>query len=319
MRNIKNKLLPKPLIVIGGPTATGKTDLALSLCQKFNGEIISADSRQVYKNLDIGSGKIKSGYKVEKFEGKWIVNGIPIHLYDVSPPNFQYTVADFVRDAKRVIRGIWQKDRLPFLVGGTGFYINALTSAIETLGILPNPKVRKEYEKKSAEELLELLQNLDPKKASSLNESDRQNPRRLIRAIEILLSKKITVNREPITVNYLILGLTAPKEVLFRRIDEWLGIRMRKGLIKEVETLLQKGVSKSWLYDLGLEYRFVSQYLLGKLNKKDMINHLQNAIHNFAKRQLTWFKKDKRVIRFDITEKNYKLAVEKRIKKWLNL
>src|SRR3990167_5497100 len=209
----------KKLLVIYGPTQTGKTDLALQLARKFQGELISADSRQVYKGLDIGSGKVGFSDVVEKHAGYWMVNGIRIDGFDLINPGQQFSAADFLEFAKSSISQIIDKKKLPIIVGGTGFYIKALLDGIGSIGIPADWKLRHRFEKLSSDDLYKRLFSIDPVRARSMNQSDRVNPRRLIRAIEIVLSnQKLNIKNQKLSVtnyklqttNYLLIGLTAP-------------------------------------------------------------------------------------------------------------
>src|SRR3989344_1102266 len=206
----------KQLLVILGPTATGKTDLAISLAKKFNGELVSCDSRQVYMGLDIGTGKLPGGrWKME--DGKWIVNGISIHLYDVVDPKTQYSVAHFVKDAGRVIENIRKRGKLPIIVGGTGLYLKALLYGLSNLAVPADKSLRKKLEKLSREDLQIKLQKISPEKWKSLNYSDRQNPRRLVRAIELEISSRRSpfdhLRGDLADYEVLKIGLTAPREI----------------------------------------------------------------------------------------------------------
>ena len=171
------------MLVIFGPTATGKTDLAIRLARKFNGELISADSRQVYKNLDIGTGKVSFSSNVEKHEGYWIVDGVKIHGFDLIEPGQNFSASDFIKFAKTTMIQIIKTGKLPIIVGGTGFYINALIGGLDSVGIAPNPNLRSQLEKLSTATLFQKLAKINPSRANSMNESDRANPRRLTRPI----------------------------------------------------------------------------------------------------------------------------------------
>jgi|SRR3989338_986799 len=344
------------ILVIYGPTATGKTALGIHLAQKFNGELISADSRQVYKGLDIGSGKVSFDSKVEKHKGYWIVDGVKIHGFDlVNPPIHKpdsqsyskpgseepFSVADFLKFASDTMIQIMKSKKIPIIVGGTGFYIKALTSGIESIGIAQDRKLRQKLEKLSVGDLYQKLESIDPNRARSMNESDRANPRRLIRAIEIALaftseeSKPTSeVDRwneesrqrrgspeesKPTSevfygqlsdVNCLIVGLTAPNAYLYTRSDKWLSKRLSHGLIDEVKNLLDQKVSPKWLESLGLEYRWLSRYLLGQITKEEAINRLKGDTHSFIRRQKTWFRQFPTIKLFDISKPNWQRDLE---------
>ncbi len=275
------------LIVILGPTSSGKSDLAIKLARKFHGEIISADSRQVYKGMDIGTGK------VTKAEQRLV----PHHLLDVANPKKQFTVADFKRLHKLSIDKIRSRGHLPFLVGGTPFWIYAVIDDLQIPEVAPNFKLRKQLAKKSAAQLFAMLRKLDPRRAQNI---DRHNPHRLIRAIEIVKATGQPVpDISPIRANkgynILILGLKKDLNKLYKLIDARLEKRLKQGLVNEVKKLLQNKISHQRLQELGLEYRFVSLYLQGHLRYDEMVTQLKSAIHKFAKRQMTWFKTDSRI------------------------
>ncbi len=242
------------MLAIFGPTTTGKTGLAISLAKKFGGEIISADSRQVYKGLDIGTGKVSFESNVKRYDGYWEVDGIKIHGYDLANPGETFTVVDFIKFAHQKIEDLKKQKRLPILAGGTGFYINTLTKGIDTIGIKPNHKLREELEKLSVPSLYRKLFDLNQKKAKSKNQSDKNNPRRLIRAIEIEVAKsKIKPSGGGKEENILFIGLTAPNDFLYKKADQWLQTRLEHGMIEEVANLLRAGINLKWLDNLGVE------------------------------------------------------------------
>ncbi|MBI2337802.1 tRNA dimethylallyltransferase [Candidatus Daviesbacteria bacterium] len=347
------------LLVILGSTSTGKTDLALSLAKKFNGELTSCDSRQLYKRLDIGTGKmpdqfkiLNSKFKIEKSDGWWEVNGIRIWMYDVCDAAKQYTVYDFVKDADSVIGDIRERGKLPIVVGGTGLYLKALLEGLPNLACPVDEKLRKELEGLPVEALQERLQKSSFKRWEEMNSSDRQNPRRLIRAIEILLSslpaspklqrgerrpacqrlalsgrqgsKKQTSVRNWIPAyagmtgfNFLKIGLTAPREILYQRIDKRVVDRIDQGMIDEAKRLNDSGLSIKRMRQLGLEYGVLADYLEGKItSQEELMKIMQGKIHGFARRQITWFKKEKDVFWFDITDNMFISKVEDLIVKW---
>lgn len=312
----------KKILVIFGPTSTGKTDLALNLAGKFNGEIISCDSRQVYTGLDIGTGKMPSTGRWKIEDGRWIVEGIPIHMYDVMSPKKQYNVADYVKDANKVISGIEKRGKLPIIVGGTGFYLKALLEGLPNLSIPVDKNLRKKLQKLSKEDLQEKLKKLSPERWNSLNESDRENPRRLVRAIELALTKanakRFKIYDLRLTnFDILKIGLIAPREVLYKRVDERVIERINQGMIEETKRLYKNGLSLKRMRQLGLEYGVLADFLEGNINeKKELIRILQNKIHGYVRKQLTWFKKDKNVNWFDITTSDYQGKIEKVVSKW---
>jgi len=277
------------LIVILGPTASGKTKLSIKLAQKYNGEIVSADSRQVYKGLDIGSGKIT----------KKEMMGIPHHLLDIKNPKQKFTVTQYQKLAIKEIKKIQRKNKIPFLVGGSGFYIQSIIDGVIFPAVKPNYKLRKELSKKTTEELFSMLKKLDPRRAKSI---DTKNPARLIRAIEI-----VTTTKKPFPKTYLQtgvckyvfdflqIGIKKSPEELKKLIHKRLEKRLKQGMIKEVINLHKNGVSYKRLEELGLEYRYIAQYLQEKMSYEEMIETLEKEIWHYAKRQMTWFKKDKKI------------------------
>lgn len=272
------------LVVILGPTGAGKSVLAVKLAQRFSGEVISADSRQVYKGMDIGSGKIT----------RTEMMGIPHHLLDVVSPRRKFSVAQYTKLALRAIRQIHKRGKLPFLVGGSPFYIYSLVDGIVIPQVEPNYRLRSRLEKLSTEELYQKLQSIDPQRAKTI---ELKNPRRLIRALEIVLESKkpvLSLQKNPLPCPILFLGIKKDKEELQKLISERLERRFRQGLVEEVDKLRGQGLSWKRLEEFGLEYRFIAQYLQGKVFFDGMKNSLQKATERFARRQMTWFKKDKR-------------------------
>jgi tRNA dimethylallyltransferase len=273
------------LVVILGPTASGKSSLAIKLARKFRGEIISADSRQVYKDMDIGTGK------VTKSEQEMV----PHHLLDVASPKRQFTVSQFKSLAQKAIKDTSERGHLPILVGGTAFYIYSLIDDLELPSVKPDKKLRKELEKRSAAELFVMLKKMDPARARSI---DKNNPRRLIRAIEIIKTTgdpiPPRIKKSP-AFDSLILGMRTEQKKLYNAIDSRLDARLKQGLVAEVKKLLKHGVSHKKLQSFGLEYKYASLYLQGKLDYEHMVKELKNAIRHFSKRQTTWFKKDDRI------------------------
>ncbi len=319
-RSIKSKLL-----IILGPTSTGKTDLALYLANKFNGELISCDSRQVYVGLDIGTGKMPGEeVEIEKGKGFWEMNGIKIWMYDMVNPKKHYTVADYVKDANKVIDDIRKSGKLPIIVGGTGFYLKALLEGLPNLGIPRNLKLRKELAQLSIQQLQEKLKEVSPKKWGSMNSSDRQNPRRLVRAIEIVLTDFTSEESLRATVRggleTLKIGLTAHREILYRRIDERVISRIKQGMIGEAEKLHNEGLTLKRMRQLGLEYGILADYLEGAIRARDdLVRALQGKIHGYARRQITWYKKEKNIIWFDITAESFAKKIEKLVIKWYDI
>lgn len=299
-------------IIIYGPTATGKTELAINIAKKINGEIISADSRQVYKRLDIGSGKISFSSDITKSEGYWIVNGIKISGFDLVNPEEKFTAADFLKFAQKAIGKIQKEGKIPIVVGGTAFYINSLIKGLGSLGVAPYPELRAKLAKFSTEELFVKLQGINEKKAKLMNQSDRKNPHRLIRAIEISLSPP-TVPVESKLTKYLLIGLTADNDLLYKNADIALENRLKSGVIYEIQELLESKVSAIWLESLGLDYRWITRFLKIRLTKDEALERLRGDLHDFIRRQKTWFSKFPEILIFDISQTGWKEKVENKI------
>jgi len=298
------------LLVILGSTATGKTKLAVKLASQFNGEIVSADSRQVYKGMDIGTGKDLAEYTLQirnykseirnKFKiknSKQIQNlnykniKILYHLIDVVSPKTEFNLAKYIKLANKAIRDIQKRGKLPILTGGTGLYLQAVVEGYNLSGAKPDKKLRADLEKKSTEELREILKQLDPRFKTQLD-----NKRYLIRYIEMVKQTGLPVDKLLIKqgsgYDCLVLGINFPRAEINKRIDKRLIERIDKQkMIEEVERLHGEGVSWKRLESFGLEYKFVSQYLQNKLDRKDMVEKLKIASHQFAKRQMTWFRR----------------------------
>ncbi len=293
------------IYVIVGPTASGKTAYSIKLAKKVGGEIISADSRQVYKGLDIGSGKVT----------KKEMAGIPHHLLDVISPKKVFTVSDFKKLADKKIKEIIARGKTPIIVGGTGFYIQAVVDNLVLPEVEPNKKLRSELSKKTPAQLFAMLKKLDSARAKTI---DSQNPVRLIRAIEI--AKKLgkvpelrsPTSREPEVglrnsqYDFEIIGIKIDQEKLNKKIYKRLVERIKSGMVAEVKKIHQNGVSWKRLENLGLEYRHVSRFLHppagGKITKQEMIEQLYREIVKYSKRQLTWFKRDKRIRWQELTQ-----------------
>lgn len=271
------------LIVILGPTATGKTKLAVKLARAFNGEIVSADSRQVYVGMDIGTGKDLQDY-----------GRVPSHLIDVVSPKKRFSLSAYQKLAYTAIDDILARGKVPFLVGGTGLYISAIVDGYHLDEVEPDFELRKKLNQKTLAQLQALAKKYD----LVLNRSDFNNKRRLIRKIEVIQKSKEPKNQKNNPkYDCLMLGLTLPKQKLDKKIDRRLKERLEKeGLIDEVKNLKKHSLSWKKLDEFGLEYRLIAQYLQGKLTYEAMLAKLAVAIHQFAKRQLTWFKRDQRII-----------------------
>ena len=279
--------LPK-LIVILGTTACGKSGLGVELARHVGGEIVSADSRQVYRGLDLGTGKVTEAE----------MGGVPHHLLDVVEPNESYSVAQFQRDAYAAIDDILARGKVPLLVGGTGLYVRAVAEGYTFRDSQPNPALRAELEQKSASELYAMFQE---KTGRTLSGGEENNRHRLVRTMEKILSgEDLTETPRAPRYQVLQLGMTYPREELCRRIDERLLRRLDDGMVEEVARLREEGATDAFLEGLGLEYRYILWYLTGKLPSKEaLIDELGRAIKRFAKRQMVWFQKDRDVLWLD--------------------
>jgi tRNA dimethylallyltransferase len=279
------------LVVVAGPTASGKSSLGIALAQEFQGEIVSADSRQVYRGLDIGTAKVTPAERAM----------VPHHLLDVADPGETYTVARFQREAVQAIDAILARHHQPFLVGGSPHYIQAVVDNLDIPAIPPQPALRARLQALPLEDLLAQLEQLDPASASTI---DRRNPRRVIRALEVCLTtgQPFSAQRRLTAPRYdsLLLALNWPRQELYARIDRRVDERMRQGMVEEVRRLLDQGLSHERLESFGLEYRFISRLLRGEFaNEAEAVERLKFAIHDFTRRQLTWFRKDQRIIWID--------------------
>jgi len=279
------------LIVVPGPTASGKSALGIALAQRFHGEIVSADSRQVYRGLDIGTAKVTAEERAL----------VPHHLLDVADVQEIYTVSQFQQQAIAAINDIAARGLQPFLVGGSPHYIQAVVDNLDIPAVPPQPALRAELEARPLAELLAQLEELDTRSAAII---DRNNRRRVIRALEVCLTsgKPFSEQRRVAAPLYrsLLLGIQWPREELYRRIDRRVDERIQLGMVQEVRTLLDNGVSHERLEALGLEYRFISRWLRGEFpSEESMSERLKFAIHDFTRRQLTWFRKDTRIMWID--------------------
>jgi len=287
MKSIKNKIL-----VILGPTASGKTSLGVKLAAKYNGEIISADSRQVYRYMDIGTGKDLCEYEIIKNKKKIKINH---HLIDVVSPNTEFHLAKYLKLSQIAIKNILDKDRLPIIVGGTGLYLQALVDGYNLSSTGSDPKLRERLEKENREDLWNKLKNLNNKFAQKLNNSERHNKQRLMRYIELcqgdfkIKSKNLILDNH----EFLILGIKIKREKVLEKIYKRLRERLEKeDMIGEVERLNKKHrVSWKRLKSFGLEYKYISLYLQKKIDYDEMFERLNIAIRQFAKRQMSWFRR----------------------------
>ncbi len=279
-------MLPK-LIVIEGTNASGKSSLGVEMAARFNGEIVSADSRQVFRRLDLGSGKITPAE----------MNGIPHHLLDVRNPGEFFSMADFQHLAYEAIDGILSRGRVPFLVGGTGLYVDAVADGYNLSEKAPDLSLRARLETYETPELYEMLKQQVPD-----TEIDPRNRHRVMRALERLEADDFhPVGKTP-RYELLKLGVTWPRAILKQRIDERLEKRLEEGMVDEVRALLDEGVSEEFMVKLGLEYKYLTWYLTGKIGYEQMKEELGSAIKKFAKRQMTWFRRDPRIHWLDMSK-----------------
>jgi len=272
------------IVVILGQTASGKSDLAVQIAQRFNGEVISADSRQVYRGMDIGTGKTT----------RKEMGGIKHYLLDVASPKKQFSVSVYQKLAKKAIKKILKESKMPIICGGTGLYIDAVIDNVIFPKVPPHPRLRQKLEKLSTKELFRKLKKLDQHRAKNI---DKNNRRRLIRALEIVMvsKKPVPLIQKQRDFEVLKIGIRWPAEELKMLIKKRLLKRFRQGMINEVKKLHQQGVGWQRLFDFGLEYRWISLYLHGFISKKEMQEKLNKAIRDYANRQMTWFKKDKEI------------------------
>lgn len=284
-------------IIILGPTAVGKTGLAVKLADYFSAQIISADSRQVYRNLDIGSGKDLEEFILNK--GKDNQKEIKYHLIDIVDVNTEYSVFDYQKDFYKVFTELQNENILPVIVGGTGMYLDAIVRGYDLLQVPVNNELRKELQGKSIQELIDYLVILKTKSGIVLhNQTDITERHRLLRAIEIEVfnqSEQAKIEREKMPcrpkINPIILGTTFERQKVRSLVTERLQKRMEQGLIEEVQSIHDSGTSWERLERLGLEYRYVSEFLQNKiLTKEELFQKLNTAIHQFVKRQETWFR-----------------------------
>ncbi|MDI6778324.1 MAG: tRNA (adenosine(37)-N6)-dimethylallyltransferase MiaA [Patescibacteria group bacterium] len=314
------------ILVILGPTSSGKSDIAIKLAKKFKGEIISADSRQIYRGMDVGTGKVpkskvksqksKSQVEVQNYKNIYLSGGIPHYMIDIVSPRTDYNVAKFKKQAEKIIEDILQRGKLPIICGGTGFWISAIVDDVNFPEVKPDWKLRKKLENNSAEKLFAMLKKLDPNRAKNI---DPKNKVRLIRAIEICKAIKHVpkIQNTPYKIpdtRYQILqiGLKLPKEKLHQNIEKRVKARFTQGMIKEVERLHNTGLSWKKIQSFGLAYFWIPLYLQKKLSfeelrtkvskekslalgKKELVEKIIQAEKNYAKRQMTWFKQDKRI------------------------
>jgi tRNA dimethylallyltransferase len=279
-------------VAIVGPTASGKTSLAIEVAKKFNGEVVSVDSRQVYRGLDLGTGKVT----------KEEMDGITHHLIDIIDPQKKYNAAEFELDATAAILDISSRGKLPIITGGTFFYLDMLRGKHQVPAVPPNEEFRKSLDNCTLEELNTKLEKSDPERAASI---DKKNRPRIIRALEIIETlghvPKMTPAESP--YNWLVIGIDVNKIRLHQNIHNRLLYRLKDGLVKEAEELHKEGLSYERMHALGLEYRYLAMYLQQEIKYPEMVKQLETKIRQYAKRQMTWLKKDKEIEWYPIDKK----------------
>ena len=273
--------MKQPLLVIAGPTASGKTGVAVELAVRYRGEVVSADSMQIYRGMDIGTGKDLADYVVE---GK----SIPYHLIDICDPGYKYNVFEYQHDFFRVFTTLRERGLLPILCGGTGLYIEAVLKGYKLLDVPPNPALRERLSGKSLPELETILASYKVLH----NKTDVDSAQRAIRAIEIeeYYRAQAPDVREYAPLNSLIVGVDIDRELRREKISKRLRARLEEGMVDEVRHILSNGVAPEDLIYYGLEYKFLTLYIIGRLTYEEMVSQLEIAIHQFAKRQMTWFR-----------------------------
>ncbi len=279
------------VVSIVGPTASGKTSLSIAVAKAVHGEVISADSRQIYKGLDIGSGKVTT----QEMEG------VPHHLLSIVEPSMVYTGVDFVNDASKAIETIVENNHVPIIVGGTFFYTDLLRGTMNAAPVPINQTLRDELETLSDEELFVRIKDADTARAEVI---DSKNRRRVIRSLEIIATlgtvPQTKKNESP--YEWLTIGISIEKETLHANIHTRLLERLNNGMVEEVERLLKDGITHERLETFGLEYRYLSRYLQGLMTHDTMVTELETKIRQFAKRQMTWLKRDTTIEWFAPTE-----------------
>lgn len=282
INNVKNN----DAICILGPTASGKTKYAVALArtlakQGIKAEIISADSRQVYKGMDIGTGKDLQEY-----------GEIPVHLIDIIEAGEKYNIFEYQKDFSKVYSNLKSKKIYPIICGGSGLYIEAVTRGYQLVEVKPDEKLRAQLEEKSMDELITLLTTLKAQKGEKPhNNTDFDTKKRVIRAIEIEKAQlNLPPEAFPLPQKTYFIGIEVDRDIRNKKIDLRLASRLQEGMVQEVQTLLNKGIPPDNLIYYGLEYKFITQYLIGELSYNNMVNGLRTAIHQFAKRQMTWFR-----------------------------
>lgn len=316
------------VLVICGPTATGKTNLGLKLAKQFNGQIISADSRQVYQGMDIGTGKDLPTNAKQHPDGHYLIKGIKVWGYDLVKPDQEFSVGHFVKFALPRIKAIWQAGDLPILVGGTGLYLKAILKPFDTISIPVNQSLRDQLNSLTVKDLKLKLKKTNPTKFDSMNHSDQSNPRRLIRAIEVASSNlqdlqgvSLQVSERTVLsdTNKFWIGLKADKKILEDRIIARVNQRLKAGSQSEIKTLIKAGYSFNLPSMSAMGYHHWQSFF----NNQETIDQVKKAWilseKQYLRRQLTWFNKKKNINWFDITDKHYPKAVVTKLKTWYTI
>jgi tRNA dimethylallyltransferase len=296
--------LPKVLVIVG-PTASGKTGLAVELAKQFNGEVISADSRQVYQHLDIGTEKATESEQA----------GIPHHLIDVAPPEEQITTVQYKHVAERAIADVLARDKLPIVAGGTGFYIDALIDNLAIPEVPPNYELRAQLQEKTCDELFSMLKQRDARRAKTI---DPNNKPRLIRALEITeaIGKVPEKRAGPAHYDPLFIGIKTADSMLRERINKRLEQALERGLVEETRWLVEEyGLSRQRIDELGLEYRLTGRYIRGEMVYDELVTQLQQELWQYAKRQIRWFKRNDRIHWFQLNEQK---DIHTTVQQWLH-
>ncbi|MEX2054058.1 MAG: tRNA (adenosine(37)-N6)-dimethylallyltransferase MiaA [Candidatus Colwellbacteria bacterium] len=297
---MKNKTAIKPkVIAVVGPNASGKSDLAVELAHKFNGEVISADSRQIYRGLNLSSGKVPGKWKISGFKRLYEYQDIPHHLIDVVSPRKRFSAQQYKRKAQRALNDITGRDKLPVVAGGTGLYLNILLHDTPLPEAPPNKKLRRELDTLSNEQLMHRLKALDPGRAKVV---DPNNRRRVIRAIEVVVSIHSTIPKVDVfdstnsPYDVLKIGVELSTSELKRRIKGRLERRLKDGMVEEIKRAHLLGISWRRLEELGIEFRAIAKFIRGKIEYEQMQQEILSQSWQYAKRQMTWFKRDKDII-----------------------
>lgn len=321
------------LLIISGPTASGKTALALKLAEKFNGEIISCDSRQIYRKMNIVIGKDtgNSEFKIQNSElkrkiqkeinlkiklGIYQLDDIVLWGLDLVSPDQEFSVSHWIKFSQLVIKDVWSRKKLPVIAGGAGFWIKSLLQPPQTTGIIPDRKLREELSQLSVEELQKILKKNHSERIQRMNQSDKNNPRRLMRAIEVAKASNLPNLPNLPKANFLIIGLKADNKFLYQRIDQRVDKRIKQGAKKEVDSLIKKGYSLDLLSMSGIGYKQLAAFLSKKISEQEAIQTWKYNEHAYSRRQLTFLKKIKDIHWFRVDSPGWQQEVVKLIKNW---